>query len=1260
MVLGKEVHGLEPSSTTPRLFSSSQLSDVTPSRPPAHVTASQSPSPVREAPRPEPSQGRPTAHTLLPPLLVEPLLSYVATPIALSASPISSHRSPANPSHHQHHHHRHGHHHRHARSLAPTPASLAQARLRPILSPLGLPFEHTPSVAISGPIPHAPPGARQLPFHSLPFALVHSVHAPPLPDTRPPPSPRHPTIDDHPGLATPPPTVGAACTSTHASTHPPRAPVLGSPQNTHLHTLCQPSLPSQTSFSSPFVSDTASTSRARALRSAGCLLLPVARRPLEASAPSAIILADLSIPPARPPVRPRRAASGLCALDTCLRALIASAARSHARHPLLHCTRGISHAGPDDLRRVRPSESPTRARRDVPPRCRSLARARVQMRQVAIRASRFEEDPPASKHTHPTRRVVSRRARTSRVCIHAYMHLLEPLAGPDAPVSIAVHPYLATKISFDGAPVDPAWRVWTVRGRPRPSLLLLARSSWLGWVRFCRRVSGALERSAASGAPPPRFSFHFALRVAREAFFLSSTQYYDPRSSQRPATASVPEDEDESPGRAAFAHKREGLAGGRMGSPLRSSSVRPLGSRGVREGPAAAAAAFWTRLPTTADTLLIRTPATSNRVIQARIHSTAPAPTLRRLTSLETGFDALRPPFCRAPLYLFLSFLLSSVPSFRPGWIAAFIARDKRCGSPFARTRAHTRTRYFCRSPPSRPPADPAPPRPKHSATSLLVRASRQRARAQLSGRQSAIVARGVSIRAADDVASLGLRSSRVPRRSENDDTANAIVAFDRAAVACGHPEPSVRRAAYQFLPQTPSIHPSIGFDQAANRPIGSHQPISPSAKQPIAKRHATACSRGGEFWFRHFKAVERLGLTGHRAHLDISAVSQRPRCLWLLQILARQRSSRQQGSGRSYFQRRRWFEGRHALRTRAHGGRAPHPGTVRPEKRAGLTSLAILVPRCITGHLTPECPSRTCRLPWETVVPPKTHPRRPTRTSSRTRPAQGWAAANAADAVILHPSSTSCSEVRCAIPIALVHPSTTFYERRAIPIGEVIACDEKDSRRPLRSRFASISPRGGIVRHRSTIDPHPPSRYDDTTHPGAWEADKARTLIRRVYKQSHEAQDRSTQRGSPRRTRHRSARHSSSNVRPLAHDPRPRTHIRPSVSNPKAGSSSNSFISEPQTTDTQTQKTPCPPHRRRCADQHARRPSGLCIAQHARPPPTSLSTHSLTSGSKRTRMIERSSSPHTSSVEQPPLDPASSSPSSAQKPVREHRCAQP
>ena len=64
---------------------------------------------------------------------------------------------------------------------------------------------------------------------------------------------------------------------------------------------------------------------------------------------------------------------------------------------------------------------------------------------------------------------------------------------------------------------------------------------------------------------------------------------------------------------------------------------------------------------------------------------------------------------------------------------------------------------------------------------------------------------------------------------------------------------------------------------------------------------------------------------------------------------------------------------------------------------------------------------------------------------------------------------------------------STTFYERRAIPIGEVIACDEKDSRRPQRSRFASISPRGGIVRHRSTIDPHPPSRYDDTTHPGAW-----------------------------------------------------------------------------------------------------------------------------------------------------------------------------
>lgn len=251
----------------------------------------------------------------------------------------------------------------------------------------------------------------------------------------------------------------------------------------------------------------------------------------------------------------------------------------------------------------------------------------------------------------------------------------------------------------------------------------------------------------------------------------------------------------------------------------------------------------------------------------------------------------------------------------------------------------------------------PAPPRPEHSATSLLSARS-QNARG-LSGRESAIVARRIASRGASRFGQQTTsrpscflvfthRYRRALRSSGVSTTSKTMILrtpghhrFRSHSVPRGGrlAQPgslwssrAVRAPCCEPVSAQNSIHPSALIRQ----PIGPSAPISPSAQQPNsqlvkaggaipADTNTTsqapcemACSRGGEFRFRHFKAVERLGLTGHRAHLDISAVSQRPRCLWLLQILARQRSSREQGSGRSYFQRRRWFEGRHALRTRA------------------------------------------------------------------------------------------------------------------------------------------------------------------------------------------------------------------------------------------------------------------------------------------------------------------------------------------------------
>lgn len=409
-----------------------------------HVTTSQSPPPVREARVQSPARAAPQ-HTLLPPLLVSPLLSYVATSIVLSASPISSHRSPTT----------------HPTTTTTTTTTTTLARSLPLqrLSPRPgsgpsyplwaspsntLPrfrspkqlFHHsdrpraqTPSVAISGPIPHTPPGARQLPFHS-PYSIP-STPRPPFHSSPParhsnPNSPTRPTRDlpRHPDI--PPSTttqvsrrprplsVRRARQQTPPRTRPAR--LFSAVPRTHTpntHSLSAfPSFPDFFFISrDPHSSLTPLRLRARP---SICWLPAAACR---ATSPGSFCsIRDhprRSIHSARPPtcspVRPRRAASGLCALDTCLRALIASAARSHARHPLLHCTRGISHADPDDLQRVRPSESQTCVRRDVPPRrwlspAPRLARARVQMRQVAIRASRFEEEEEDGSKGHASTR----------------------------------------------------------------------------------------------------------------------------------------------------------------------------------------------------------------------------------------------------------------------------------------------------------------------------------------------------------------------------------------------------------------------------------------------------------------------------------------------------------------------------------------------------------------------------------------------------------------------------------------------------------------------------------------------------------------------------------------------------------------------------------------------------------------------------------------------------------------------------------------
>lgn len=122
--------------------------------------------------------------------------------------------------------------------------------------------------------------------------------------------------------------------------------------------------------------------------------------------------------------------------------------------------------------------------------------------------------------------------------------------------------------------------------------------------------------------------------------------------------------------------------------------------------------------------------------------------------------------------------------------------------------------------------------------------------------RASHRVAWGVSIRAADDVATLvfsGIHTS-IPQgpplvgrihHFKNNDTTNARPSSLSIAQRPARRSPGTawqpvvipsRPCAVLRTSFCPKFHPSISFDQAANRPIGSHQPNSPTAQQPIGQ----------------------------------------------------------------------------------------------------------------------------------------------------------------------------------------------------------------------------------------------------------------------------------------------------------------------------------------------------------------------------------------------------------------------------------------